>query len=180
MKIQWRIRALLLWYGLFRPKSKNNKLIKIGKSGRGSKNILFLLPTNKEQAQLASHLIKKSEGNQSIDFHYLVHEDGIKYYSKELKPQIMSYSSEDLNWLGAMNSIKILNKISNLKFDTLVDLSHSVEDRYLSLISLELDIPIKVGFQSAISEKLYTLVVEPSKDGFIEKNYETIERVLGL
>ena len=180
MKIHWRIRALLLWYRIFRPKINNHHLVKIGKSGKGSRNILFLLPTNKEQAQLVSHLVKKSCDNESIDIHYLLHKDGLKYYLKDLKPRIIFYSNDDLNWIGAMNSTKILNKINMLNFDTLVDLNQSIEDQYLSLIGLELDIPIKVGFQSAISDKLYTLVVEPSKDGFIEKNYETIEKVLGF
>jgi hypothetical protein len=43
-----------------------------------------------------------------------------------------------------------------------------------------LDIPVKVGFQSPLSDRLYSMVIEPSQTGFLEKNYETIEKVLGL
>ena len=45
---------------------------------------------------------------------------------------------------------------------------------------MELDIPIKIGFQSPLADKLYTLVIQRSSTGFLEKNYETIERILGL
>ncbi|MGY8788652.1 MAG: hypothetical protein ACKVH5_10220 [Fidelibacterota bacterium] len=39
---------------------------------------------------------------------------------------------------------------------------------------------MKIGFQSPIADQLYTLVIEPSPSGFLEKSYETIERLLGL
>ena len=61
----------------------------------------------------------------------------------------------------------------------MVDLNQSNEQT-LSLLSMELDIPIKIGFQSPLADKLYTLVIQRSSTGFLEKNYETIERILGL
>ena len=44
---------------------------------------------------------------------------------------------------------------------------------------MRLDIPIKVGFSSPISNYLYTVVLDPSENSFLEDNYITIEKILG-
>ena len=84
-----------------------------------------------------------------------------------------------MNWLGAIKSESVLDRIKSFQYDAMVDLNQSNEQT-LSLLSMELDIPIKIGFQSPLADKLYTLVIQRSSTGFLEKNYETIERVLGL
>ena len=179
MKISWRIKILLWWYALFRPKAKNENLIKIGKAGEGVNSILFLLPAEKEYAQIASYFVKRNRKNNSLKIKYVVHKDGLPYYIEDLKSQIIYYTDNDLNWLGALASMPIIDRINSVQYDALVDLNQSV-DQTLSLLCLELDIPVKVGFQSPLSDRLYSMVIEPSQTGFLEKNYETIEKVLGL
>jgi hypothetical protein len=50
----------------------------------------------------------------------------------------------------------------------------------LMLLAFDLDVPVKIGFQSPFADKCYTMVIQRSASGFLENNYETIERVLGL
>ena len=66
-------------------------------------------------------------------------------------------------------------KTINLNFGPQHPAAHGV----LRLI-LELEIPIKIGFQSKISDKLYSLIIQKSDSGFFENNYHTIEKILGL
>ena len=96
-----------------------------------------------------------------------------------LKPHIIYYTDNNLNWLGALASMPIIDQINAIQYDALVDLNQSM-DQTLSLLCLEFDIPVKVGFQSPLSDQLYSMVIEPSQTGFLEKNYETIEKILGL
>ena len=84
-----------------------------------------------------------------------------------------------MNWLGAIVSESVLDRIKSIQYDAMVDLNQS-DEQTLSLLSLELDIPVKIGFQSSLSDKLYTLVIQRSTTRFLESNYETIERILGL
>ena len=88
MKISWRIKILLWWYALFRPKAKNENLIKIGKAGEGVNSILFLLPSEKKHAQIASHFVKRDRKNDSLKIKYVVHKDGLEYYIRDLKSHI--------------------------------------------------------------------------------------------
>ena len=179
MKIPWRIQFLFWWYTLLRRKFDHERVIKIGKKGRGASKILFLLPAEKEHAQIASHFVKRDFVGDNLQVRYVVHQDGIQYYSDQLKPDIISFSNDDMNWLGAIVSESVLDLIKSIRYDAMVDLNQSNEQT-LSLLSMELDIPVKIGFQSPLSDKLYTLVIQRSTTGFLETNYETIERILGL
>ena len=179
MKIPWRIQFLFWWYTLLRRKFDHERVIKIGKKGRGASKILFLLPAEKEHAQIASHFVKRDFVDDTLQVRYVVHQEGIQYYSDQLKPDIISFSNDDMNWLGAIVSESFLDRIKSIQYDAMVDLNQSGEQS-LSLLSLELDIPVKIGFQSSLSDKLYTLVIQRSTTGFLETNYETIERILGL
>jgi len=179
MKIPWRTQFLFWWYTLLRRKFNHERIIKIGKKGRGASKILFLLPAEKEHAQIASHFVKRDFVDDNLQVRYVVHQEGIQYYSDVLKPDIISFSNDDMNWLGAIVSESVLDRIKSIQYDAMVDLNQSNEQT-LSLLSMELDIPVKIGFQSPLSDKLYTLVIQRSTTGFLETNYETIERILGL
>ena len=179
MKIPWRIQFLFWWYTLLRRKFNHERVIKIGKKGRGASKILFLLPAEKEHAQIASHFVKRDFVDDTLQVRYVVHQEGIQYYSDQLKPDIISFSNDDMNWLGAIVSESVLDLIKSIQYDAMVDLNQS-DEQTLSLLSMELDIPVKIGFQSPLSDKLYTLVIQRSTTGFLETNYETIERILGI
>ena len=179
MKIPWRVQLLFWWYTLMRRKYNHEHVIKIGKKGRGASKILFLLPTEKEHAQIAAHFVKRNFVDETLQIRYVVHQEGIQYYSDQLKPDIITFSNDDMNWLGAIVSESVLDRIKSIRYDAMVDLNQS-DEQTLSLLSMELDIPVKIGFQSPLSDKLYTLVIQPSTTGFLETNYETIERILGI
>ena len=44
----------------------NENLIKIGKAGEGVNSILFLLPSEKKHAQIASHFVKRDRKNNYL------------------------------------------------------------------------------------------------------------------
>ena len=112
-------------------------------------------------------------------FKYVLHQDSLTYYQDIPKHEILTFSDNDLNWFGAIKSKFIIKKIDQENYDALVDLNQSF-DQTLSLLSIQLIIPIKIGFQSPISDQLYTVVVELEKNSFLESNYHTIENILGI
>ena len=67
MKIPIKIRLLFYWQKLFKSKVHKESLIKISKKGRGVKSVIFLLPSEKKQAQIAAHFIKNDDKN-SFDY----------------------------------------------------------------------------------------------------------------
>ena len=179
MKIIWRNNLISLWYRLFRSKSKITKLIRIGAGGKGISSLLFILPSEKRFAQNASHFIKSVENRKDLDVFYLIHQKATHLYSDGIDSKIMSFNDEDFNFLGVFKNHNIIRKIKSLNFDAVVDLNLS-ENQTISFLMLELANPIKVGFESIFSNKIYSIIIKPSPTGFLEKSFENVEKILGL
>ena len=179
MEISLRIQLILLWYKFFRNNPGSNTIKKISRVSKGVNNILFFLPAEKEFAQIASHFIKPNYRNNLLNINYVVHKEGLHFYQDELLSKMIIYSDDDINWLGTISSNEIINQINRINYDALVDLNQSI-NQTLSLLSLELNIPIKIGFETLFSNRLYSIEIELQRNGFIEENYLMIEKILGI
>ena len=179
MKISLKIRLLFYWQKIFKPKVHEESLIRISKGGKGVKSVIFLLPSEKKQAQIAAHFIKNDDKKNNFRFHYIILENSLPLYSDKIIPNAHIIKENDMNWFGVINSRSTLDKINKLKFDAIVDLNQS-HNQNLSFIINDLNIPIKVGFQAEFSRFLYSIILEPKSVGFLEKNYLMIENILGI
>tara|TARA_B100001248_G_scaffold208731_1_gene162770 strand:- start:1363 stop:1905 length:543 start_codon:yes stop_codon:yes gene_type:complete len=179
MKISLKIRLLFYWQKIFKSKVYKESLIKISKGGKGVKSVIFLLPSEKKQAQIASHFIKNDDKKNNFRFHYILLEQSLPFYSENIIPNAHIIKEDDMNWFGVINSRSIVDKINKLKFDAIVDLNKS-HNQNLSFIINDLNIPIKVGFQSEFSRFLYSIILESNSGGFMEENYLKIENILGI
>tara|TARA_A100000164_G_C21754077_1_gene698400 strand:+ start:377 stop:919 length:543 start_codon:yes stop_codon:yes gene_type:complete len=179
MKISLKIKLLFYWHKIFKSNLINDTIIKISKKGKGVKSVVFLLPNEKNYAQIAAYFIKNDDKKNKFYFNYIIHEDSLSYYNKSIIPNSHIIKKEDINWFGAMISKRIINKLNDLNFDAIVDLNQS-HNQNLSFILKDLNIPIKVGFQAEFSHFLYSIIIESKSIGFVEDNYKTIEKILGL
>jgi hypothetical protein len=179
MKIPFRIKIQLLYQKLINRNLYTTPLVKIGKDGRGVENILFFLPSEKNSAQVISHFIKRNSKNSSLNFKYVLHQESLIHYESIPNSDIITYTDNDINWFGTIKTGALIDRIGDEGFDALVDLNQSF-DQCLSLLSLQLKIPIKVGFESPISDHLFSVVIQPAENSFLESNYQTIEGILGM
>ena len=81
MKISLKIRLLFYWQKIFKSKVHEESLIKISKRGKGVKSVIFLLPSEKKQAEIVGHFIKNDDKKKTFVF--------ITYYLKNLCPYIV-------------------------------------------------------------------------------------------
>ena len=179
MIISLKIKLLFYWYKIFRSNVVKDSTIKISKKGKGVKSVVFLLPNDKKQAQLATHFIKYDEKKNKFYFNYILQESSLPFYDKRIVSNAHIIKNDHINWLGIITSKSTINKINDLSFDALVDLNQS-HNQNLSFILKDLNIPIKVGFQAEFSNFLYSIIIESKSTGFLEDNYKTIEKILGI
>ena len=179
MRISLKIKLLFYWHKIFKSNVVKDSTIKISKKGKGVKSVVFLLPNEKKQAQLAAHFIKHDDKKNKFHFNYILHEDSLHYYNPNIIPNAHIIKKDDINWFGAIISKKTIKKINDLSFDAIVDLNQS-HNQNLSFILKYLNIPIKVGFQAEFSNFLHSIIIESKSIGFVEDNYKTIEKILGL
>ena len=66
-----------------------------------------------------------------------------------------------------------------MSFDALVDLNTNF-CATTSMLAFELEVPLKIGFNSIIANRLYTITLERNKNKFLENNFEMIEKLLGI
>ena len=91
----------------------------------------------------------------------------------------MTFKNQDLNWTGTLSNQSIIDRINSVRYDALVDLNVEVQPA-LAVVIYKLKTPIKIGFKSKYSDKLYSLVIEKEVTGFVENQYRIIEKILGL
>ena len=178
MEIPIPFRVLLYWKNIF---IKQNLLpkVKISREGKGVKSILFFLPEKKEDAKIAHYLIKTDNPLPDHTIGFVCNEISMSYYPNSINAKFISYNKDDLNHFGVIKSKKILDNIRSIQYDALVDLNTSF-CAPASMLAFELEIPLKVGFDSIIAKRLYTVILERNENKFLENNFQMIERLLGL
>ena len=153
MRISLKIKLLFYWHKIFRSNVVKDSTIKISKKGKGVKSVVFLLPNEKKQAQLAAHFIKHDDKKNKFYFNYILEESSLPLYDKRIIPNAHIIKKDHINWLGVIISKSTIKKINDLSFDAIVDLNQS-HNQNLSFILIDLNIPIKVGFQAEFSNFL--------------------------
>jgi len=163
---------------MFNDKPKTPQ-IKISKDGKGVSSILFFLPEKREDAKVVNYLIKADNPIPGYTIGYVCNEKSKFYYPNSSKVKIITYKDDDLNYFGAIKSEDLLDQIRSIQYDALVDLNTSF-CAATSMLAFELDIPLKIGFNSIIANETYTITLERMENTFLENNFQLIERLLGL
>ena len=179
MKIPFQTKVLLFYQKILNRGFYTTPLVKITDSGKGVKSVLFFLPPERDAAQVVAHFIKRSKSNASLDFKFVTHQDSLPFYDNISNSDFITYTENDVNWFGAIKTNAVLDRIGHQSFDALVDFNQSF-NQCLSLLSLQLKIPIKIGFQSPIADDLYTVVIQPVGSSFLEGSYQVVEMILGM
>ena len=179
MKIPFRTKLLLFYQKILNRGFYTTPLVKITGSGKGVKSVLFFLPPERDAAQVVAHFIKRSNSNASLDFKFVTHQDSLSFYDNISNSDFITYTENDVNWFGAIKAKGVLDRIGDQGFDALVDLNQSF-NQCLSLLSIQLKIPIKIGFQSPIADDLYSVVIQPLENSFLEESYQVVEKILGI
>ena len=178
MDIPWEFRCLFWWKNLMK-KTHRDPLIKINSDGNGVSSILFLLPNKKEHAQIINYLIKREKELPGYTIRYVCHKDALPFYPTELHKHFITFDDDNLNQIGIINTQSFIDRIKALNYDALIDLNISFNPA-ATMLAWELYNPLKIGFQSSMADKLYTVILENKRNGFFEKNFQTIEQLLGL
>ena len=178
MEIPVQFRLLLFGKMIFYEKH-NPAQIKISKEGGGVKSILYLLPEKKEDAKIAHYLIKADDHLPGYTIGYVCNEKSKHYYPENINVKFIYYKDDELNFFGTIKSVVLLDQIKSIKYDALVDLNTNF-CAPTSMLAYELNIPLKIGFNSLIADKLYTITLEHRDGTFLENRFQLIERLLGI
>jgi len=101
------------------------------------------------------------------------------FYPHSSNVKFFTYEDSDLNYFDTINSIALIDQISSTKYDAIVDLNTDF-CATSTMLALELDAPLKIGFDSAIARKIYTITLERKENAFLEGYFSRILGILGV
>ena len=92
---------------------------------------------------------------------------------------LFTYNDNDLTYFSTIKSASLLNEIKVKNYDAIVDLNTNF-CAASSMLFFDLDAPLKIGFDSIINRKIYTITLERKENAFLESYFSKILSLLGV
>lgn len=178
MDIPIRFKIYLFWKNLF-SKKEDSPHIKITKEGRGVRSVLFFLPEKKEDAKVINYFVKVENPLSDYEIGLICSDKSKSFYPHVENISLFTYNDNDLNYFNTIKSVSLLNEIKIKNYDAIVDLNTNF-CAASSMLFFDLDAPLKIGFDSLINRKIYTITLERKENTFLESYFSKILSLLGV
>ena len=177
MDIPNSFKIYLLWKNLFSKKGDIHQ-IKISKEGKGVRSILFFLPEKIQDAKIVNYLVKVENPLPEYDIGLVCSEKSKIFYPHIDNVKLYTFNDEDLNYFNTINSLSLMNQISSKSYDAIVDLNTGF-CAATAMLAFELNAPLKIGFDSVVNRKIFTITLERKENSFLESYFSRILSLLG-
>jgi len=177
MDIPISFKIYLLWKNLFNKKEDIHQ-IKISKEGKGVRSILFFLPEKIQDAKIANYLVKVENPLPGYDIGLVCSEKSKIFYPHIDNVKLFTFNDEDLNYFNTIKSLSLMNQISSKSYDAIVDLNTGF-CAATAMLAFELNAPLKIGFDSVVNRKIFTITLERKENTFLESYFSRILSLLG-
>mgnify|MGYP001252935879 CR=1 FL=1 len=178
MDIPTRFKIYLFWKNLF-SKKNDSPPIKITKEGSGVRSVLFFLPEKKEDAKVINYFVKVENPLPNYEVGIICSDKSKSFYPHIDNVSLFTYGDNDLNYFDTIKSESLLNEIKVKNYDAIVDLNTNF-CAASSMLFFDLSAPLKIGFDSIINRKIYTITLEQKENTFLESYFLRILSLLGV
>ena len=93
--------------------------------------------------------------------------------------KLLTFNDEDLNRFDTIKSVSFMDKIGSKNYDAIVDLNTEF-CAATTMLAFELDAPLKIGFDSIVNRKIFTITLERKENTFLESYFSRILNLLGV
>ncbi len=177
MKISCKTRIALTLMLKNKKKRTHSKSLKLGTGENKIASVAYFLPTSKKYSQyVVQYLIDISK--HKLDFKLICYSEVSSMYSASINHSGIIISDKQLNWWGLPEQTTA-TQIDILNCDAIVDLNPEFDPVHAILIN-KVKSSLKIGFESNWSHKLYNVTLRIDSSGFIERQYNQINQLLGL
>ena len=151
--------------------------IKLGLGGNKIDSVAFFLPEKDKFNRLAIHYLKNLN-KHNLEIKLICRSSLSELYTSSINYSEMIISDNQLNRFGLPHpSIKY--KLKNISTDAVVDLNPEFDPVH-GVLMQALDAPLKIGFESKWSQKIFTIILTGDNQGIIENQYNQINQLLGI
>ena len=177
MKISLKTKiAFLLTYKIA-LKKENNRLIKLGLGGNKIRTVTYFLPEKDQFSRLAIHYLNNLN-KHNLEIKLICRSSVSELFNLSMHHSDIFISDKQLNRFGLPHP-STKHKMNQIFSDAAVDLNPEFDPVH-GILMQKINSPLKIGFESHWSQKLFTITLTANNNGYMENQYHQINQLLGI
>jgi hypothetical protein len=168
--------AFLLNYKISKKK-ENNRSIKLGLGGNKIRTVAYFLPEKEQFTRLAIHYLNNLN-KHNLEIKLICRSSVSELFNVSVGNSDIFISDEQLNRFGLPHP-STTDKMNQVVTDAVVDLNPEFDPVH-GILMQKINSPLKIGFESHWSQKLFTITLTANNNGYMKNQYHQINNLLGI
>ena len=168
--------AFLLNYKISKKK-ENNRSIKLGLGGNKIRTVVYFLPEKEQFTRLAIQYLNNLN-KHNLEIKLICRSSVSELFNVSVGNSDIFISDKQLNRFGLPHP-STTDKMNQVVTDAVVDLNPDFDPVH-GILMQKINSPLKIGFESHWSQKLFTITLTANNNGYMKNQYHQINNLLGI
>ena len=177
MKISLKTKIAFLLTDKIALKKENNRSIKLGLGENKIRTVAYFLPEKELFSRMAIHYLNNLN-KHNLEIKLICRSSVSELFNLSMHHSDMLISDKQLNRSGLPHP-STKHKMNQIFSDAAVDLNPEFDPVH-GILMQKINSPLKIGFESHWSQKLFTITLTANNNGYMEKQYQQINQLLGI
>ena len=177
MEISLKTKIAFLLTDKIALKNENNRSIKLGLGGNKIRTVAYFLPEKEQFTRLAIHYLNNIN-KHNLEIKLICRSSVSELFNVSVSHPDIFISDKQLNRFGLPHPSTTV-KMNQVVADAVVDLNPDFDPVH-GILMQKINSPLKIGFESNWSQKLFTITLTANNNGYMENQYHQINNLLGI
>ena len=177
VKIPLKTKISFLFNYKISLKKENNRSIKLGLGGNKIRTVAYFLPEKEQFTRLAIHYLNNLN-KHNLEIKLICRSSVSELFNVSVSHPDIFISDKQLNRFGLPHPSTTV-KMNQVVADAVVDLNPDFDPVH-GILMQKINSPLKIGFESHWSQKLFTITLTANNNGYMENQYHQINNLLGI
>ncbi len=177
MEISLKTKIAFLLTDKISPKKENNRSIKLGLDGNKIRTVAYFLPEKEQFSRMAIHYLNNLN-KHNLEIKLICRSSVSELFNLSIHHSDIFISDKQLNRFGLPHP-STKHKMNQIVTDAAVDLNPEFDPVHGTLMQ-KINSPLKIGFESHWSQKLFTITLTANYNGHMKNQYHQINQLLGI
>ena len=177
MEISLKTKIAFLLTDNIALKKENNRPIKLGLGGNKIRTVAYFLPEKEKFSRRAIHYLNNLN-KHNLEIKLICRSSVSELFNVSVSHPDIFISDKQLNRFGLPHPSTTV-KMNQVVADAVVDLNPDFDPVH-GILMQKINSPLKIGFESNWSQKLFTITLTANNNGYMENQYHQINKLLGI
>ena len=177
MEISLKTKIAFLLTDKISPKKENNRSIKLGLGENKICTVAYFLPEKEQFSRMAIHYLNNLN-KHNLEIKLICRSSVSELFNVSVSHPDIFISDKQLNRFGLPHP-STKDEMNQVITDAVVDLNPDFDPVH-GILMHKINSPLKIGFESNWSQKLFTITLTANNNGYMENQYHQINNLLGI